>query len=307
MVNRRTVLRGVAGGLLGASLSRFSGAASGASPGIVRLNDRMAVVSGVEDNVLALSTSDGLLIVDSGSPAYTEALLDALRGLSGAGHVHTLINTHWHADQTGANEALGKAGTRIISQAKTQAWICTDHYNPVKDRYEKALPRAAWPTETFYSTGAMTAGEEHIEYGYLVEAHTDGDCYVYFRDSNVLAVGHVLSPVQDPQLDWYGGGWLGSRLDALTLLYNLANDQTRIVPAYGPPVARSSIKAEHAMLQAIYSRMVDLMLKGRSAEDIFNAGVMNGSSRTWNDPRTFVYSAFHGLWGHHYALSPTIL
>jgi glyoxylase-like metal-dependent hydrolase (beta-lactamase superfamily II) len=231
--------------LLGASLSRFAGAAAVASPGIVRLNDRMAVVSGGKDNVLAFSTGDGLLLVDSGSPGYTEALLGALRGLSGAGHVHTLINTHWHADQTGGNEALGKGGTRIISQAKTKAWISTDHYDPAADRYDKALPRAAWPTETFFSTGALTAGAEHIEYGYLIEAHTDGDCYVYFRDSNILAVGHAVSPVQDPALDWYGGGWLGSRLDALTLLYKLANDETRVVPAYGPPVPRSEIGRAH--------------------------------------------------------------
>jgi cyclase len=307
MVDRRTVLRGAVGGLVGAALSRFAGADSIAPPGIARLNDRIAVVSGVKDNVLAFSTGDGLLLVDSGSPGYKEALLGALRGLPGAGHVHTLINTHWHADQTGGNEALGKAGTRILSQAKTKAWISTDHYDPVADRYDKALPRAAWPTETFFSTGALTAGAEHIEYGYLIEAHTDGDCYVYFRDSNVLAVGHTVSPALDPALDWYGGGWLGSRLDALTLLYKLANDQTSIVPASGPPVSRAAIKAERDMLQEVFTRMVDLMLKGRSAEDILNAGVMNGLSRTWKDPKTFVYSAFHGLWGHHYALSSTIL
>ena len=79
------------------------------------------------------------------------------------------------------------------------------------------------------------------------------------------------------------------------------------MPAYGPPVSRGAIKAEHDMLQGVFTRMVDLMLKGRSAEDILNAGVMNGLVRTWQDPKTFVYSAFHGLWGHHYALSSTIL
>ena len=41
----------------------------------------------------------------------------------------------------------------------------------------------------------MKAGAESIEYGYLLEAHTRGDIYVFFRDSNVLAVGDVASPV----------------------------------------------------------------------------------------------------------------
>ena len=60
----------------------------------------------------------------------------------------------------------------------------------------------------------MKAGEEQIDYGYLVTAHTGGDIYVYFKDSNVLAVGDVASPVKDPELDWITGGWIGGRVDA---------------------------------------------------------------------------------------------
>jgi cyclase len=308
MMHRRTVLQGTLGGLVSASLARYAGAAApSVAPGVARLNREMAVVSGVKDNVVALSTEDGLLIVDSGSPGYTEVLLGALHRLSGGRRVHTLINTHWHPDQVGSNESLGKAGAKIVAQHKTWSWIATDHYNPAERRYDKALPRAAWPTETFFSTGAMTAGSEHIEYGYLVEAHTDGDCYVYFRDSNVLAVGHAAAPAADPALDWYGGGWLGGRLLALDRLYKLADDHTRVVPAYGPVVARGALKAEHDVLKVVYTRMVALMLKGYSAEEMLEAGVMRNLSRTWKDPRTFVFSAFKGLWGHQDALSPTIL
>jgi glyoxylase-like metal-dependent hydrolase (beta-lactamase superfamily II) len=307
-LDRRSLLQGTLSGLVGASIARLATAASSAqAPGIVHLNDKMAVLTGLEDNVVALSTGDGWLLVDSGSPGYTHALREGLGRLDGGANVHTLLNTHWHPDQTGSNEALGKAGATIISQAKTKAWISTEHYNPDEDRYDKAMPKEAWPTRVFYSSGTMTAGSEHIDYGYLVEAHTAGDAYYYFRDSNVLAVGHAASPVQDPQLDWYAGGWLGGRLDALTLLYQLANDQTKIVPAYGPVVLRSALKAECDMLQVIYTRMVDLVRKGYSAQDMLDAGVMKGLSRTWKDPKIFVYAAFKGLWGHEDALAPNIV
>ena len=85
----------------------------------------------------------------------------------------------------------------------------------------------------------MKAGAETIEYGYLLEAHTRGDAYVFFRDSNVLAVGDVVSPLRDPSLDWYAGGWLGGRVDAMDDLLELVDDQTRIVPAYGPVMTRA--------------------------------------------------------------------
>ncbi len=307
-MDRRSVLQGTLSGLVGASVARLASAAPAAqAPGVVHLNDKMAVLTGLEDNVVALSAGDGWLLVDSGSPGYTHALRAGLRRLDGGANVHTLLNTHWHPDQTGSNETLGKAGATIISQAKTKAWIATAHYNPDEDRYDKAMPKEAWPTRVFYSTGTLTAGSEHIDYGYLAEAHTDGDAYYYFRDSNVLAVGHAASPVQDPQLDWYAGGWLGGRLDALIHLYELANEQTQIVPACGPVVLRSALKAEHDVLQVIYTRMVDLVRKGYSAQDMLDAGVMKGLSRTWEDPKTFVFAAFKGLWGHKDALAPNIV
>ena len=306
-MDRRTVLQGTLGACVGVSLAPLAGAATSAAPNITRVTEKISVVSGVKDNVVALSTGEGLLLVDSGSPDYTDALLGAMRRLPDGGRVQTLINTHWHFDQTGSNAALGKAGAVIIAQHNTKDRIETDHYNPSEDRYDKALAKAAWPTQTFYSTGSMTAGGEHIEYGYLVEAHTDGDCYVYFRDSNVLAVGHAASPTRDPQLDWFGGGWIGGRLDALTLLHNLANEETTIVPAFGPVVSRSALEAEHQMLLLLFNRMLDLLLKGYSAQEIFDAGVMNGVGRTWSDPKKFVYDAYKGLWAHHNAVSSKLV
>ena len=64
----------------------------------------------------------------------------------------------------------------------------------------------------------MNAGGERIDYGYLIEAHTSGDIYVFFRESNVLAVGDVASPARDPELDYFTGAWLGGRVDAMTRL-----------------------------------------------------------------------------------------
>jgi cyclase len=306
-MDRRTLLQGTLGGLVGLSLAPLACALNSSAPSVAHLNDRLAVLSAGEDNVVALSSPDGLLLVDSGSPGATEALLAQLRLLPGGGHVRTLINTHYHADQTGGNEALGRAGVAIIAHAKTKEWLATEHYDPQADRYERAAPKAAWPTQVFYSTGAMSAGGEHIEYGHLVSAHTEGDCYVYFRDSNVLAVGHVASPAADPQLDWFAGGWLGGRLDALALLYKLADDRTQIVPAFGPVVSRSELKSELDVLQTVYTRMTDDLRKGFSAQDMLDAGVLNGLPRTWVDPKKFVYDAFKGLWGYQDTIAPNIV
>ena len=40
-------------------------------------------------------------------------------------------------------------------------------------------PKAAWPNTTFYTTAKMNFGKEEVRYGYLGQAHTDGDIYVF--------------------------------------------------------------------------------------------------------------------------------
>jgi glyoxylase-like metal-dependent hydrolase (beta-lactamase superfamily II) len=163
----------------------------------------------------------------------------------------------------------------------------------------KALPAAAQPTVTFRSGAVMTAGEESIEYGYLLEAHTRGDIYVFLRDSNVLAVGDVASPLRDPALDWYAGGWLGGRVDAMDDLLELANDETRIVPAYGPVMSRAQLQAERDMMMHLYERTTFLVTKGHSAEDMLNVGVMDEVERKFDDPYRFLYDVAKGHWAHY--------
>ncbi|NIW24052.1 MAG: MBL fold metallo-hydrolase, partial [Gammaproteobacteria bacterium] len=211
-VSRRTVLGGAAAGLSLAAFSRYGFAQ--ASPAVVSVAGDIAMLTGLGGNILVRPTSAGQVLVDSGSAQSSEALLEALRVLPGTGRVHTLFNTHWHLDQVGGNTVIGQAGATIVAHEKTRAHLATDYYVPAEDRYEKAQPVEAHPTETFFSDGEILIDGERVEYGHLVEAHTDGDIYVYFRDANVLAAGDAVSPMKDPELDWFGGGWLGGRAEA---------------------------------------------------------------------------------------------
>jgi glyoxylase-like metal-dependent hydrolase (beta-lactamase superfamily II) len=306
MTSRRTLLQGAAG-LAAFSLPPLARVAfAAAAPRVAPVTDRVAAVSGAGGNVLVLSTGAGKVLVDSGAAASSHALLATLAKLPG-GPVRTLFNTHWHSDQIGGNETFGNAGARIIAHEKTRARLATGYYLPASDRYTKPLPAKALPTESFYTHGRTLIGGERIEYGYLLEAHTDGDIYVHFRDANVVAVGCAVSPARDPALDWFGGGWLGGRVDALKRLLELGDEKTRFVPAYGAPVGRAAVQAEHDLMRKLFERMVDLIRKGDGPEDMLAAGVMDGLGRTFEEPLKFVYAAEKGLWAHNKTLSPDIV
>jgi glyoxylase-like metal-dependent hydrolase (beta-lactamase superfamily II) len=139
-----------------------------------------------------------------------------------------------------------------------------------------------------------------------MEAHTSSDIYV-FRNSLLLAVGDIASPVRDPELDYFTGAWIGGRVDAMDKLLKLSDRETHIVPGYGPVMSRAEFQSERDMMSAIYDRTVDRVREGDSAEDMLKAGVMNGLTRTFKDPGKFLYDVHKGLWAHHNKLAPNVV
>jgi glyoxylase-like metal-dependent hydrolase (beta-lactamase superfamily II) len=282
------------GGLSGCQSAGPSTAHASSLP-IEKLTDRVSLITNAPGNVIALASTEGVTLVDSGSTQLAGGVRKALAGAK----VRTLFNTHYHPDQTGGNALFGKEGATIHAHKITQQWLSTDYYVPAEDRWIKALPEGARPTQTFRLKGEMATGAERVEYGYLLEAHTRGDIYVFFRDSNVLAVGDVASPLRDPVHDWYAGGWLGGRVDAMDDLIELANDETRIVPAYGPVMTRAQLQAERDMMLKLYERTTQLTTQGYSAQDMLDAGVLKEVGRTFEDPYRFLYDLAKSHWAHY--------
>jgi glyoxylase-like metal-dependent hydrolase (beta-lactamase superfamily II) len=278
-----------------------------ASNSVRKLTDNLSIVNGGGSNVVAFSSADGLVLVDTGAPNSGGSVMAALRGLGGNAKIHTVFNTHYHSAQTGNNEMFSAAGAKIVAHDRTKQWMSTDFWLPDQERYQKARPQAAWPTETFFNTASTKIGGEQIDCGYLVVAHTAGDIYVYFKNANVLAVGDVASPVNDPELDWITGGWIGGRVSAMDLLLKLGNEQTRIVPGTGPVMTYAEFKAEREMMEVVRQRLFKQIRQGDGPKDMVEGGVLKDLARTWKDPYKFLYAAARGLWGNHNKLDPDVV
>ena len=285
--------------------SALAGTLAMGFPSLLRAQaDKLTVIDGGGTNVVVFPSADGVILVDSGAPKSG----DTLRAALGSNvKVQILFNTHYHLDQTASNEMFAAAGAKIIAHEHTRQWMSTDYWVPDEDRFEKARPKAARPTETFRTTGSIQAGTEQIDFGHLPLAHTDGDIYVFFKTSNVLAAGDVASPLRDPSLDYFTGAWIGGRVDAMDTIINLTNDQTRIVPASGSVMTRAEFKAERDMMEEVRSRVWKQTLKGDSPTDMLEGGVLKGLARTWKDPYKFLYDAAKGMFAHHNKLDPSVI
>ena len=305
---RRYVLRaaigGAAGIVLGAPVRGLTAAQvlrpDTTSDGTIRLSDDLFVLRlPGEANIVAHTGPDGVLLVDGGSAAASDALMNAVADLPGGGKVHTIFNTHWHPEQTGSNERLGTAGTTIIAHENTRLWLTTDVTWPWNGRRFTRLPEVAQPNKTFYTTGELRSG---IRYGYIPDAaHTDGDLYVYFPEQNVLAVGDAVSGEGWPVVDWTTGGWIGGMVGGVQRLLTLSNAETRIVPARGPVLGFADLEAQYKMYATVYTRLTQLLNKGRGPSEAVAAQPTKEFDAQMGNPDEFVRRAFESLWAY---LSP---
>jgi cyclase len=298
--DRRSFLKAAVAGAAGVSLSlRAFGRPEPEPIVVVPLSDNIVQITGAGGNVVALTGPDGVVLIDSGVEERSKDLLKAVEKLPGGKSIHTLINTHWHWDHTGGNERLGKEKVKIIAHENTRLWLGADFYCDWQDnRHYTPRPKVALPTETFYTSGKMTANGQDIVYGYLPRAHTDSDIYVFFPKANVLVAGGLVSVGEYPILDYTTGGWIGGMADASKALGGIANKDTRIVPGIGPVQTYADLQAQSDMLQTMRERLVGLMRKGIGTDDLAANPPTQEFNAKWGDPKLFLANAYHGLWGH---------
>jgi cyclase len=302
IISRRSFVRSTAGVSASAALASLPSVSWCAAPAsklaVQSLGPRIALITGGAANVLALGSDEGALLIDGGARADSSTLLPLAMSAVASSKVHTLINTHWHPEQTGSNETLGKQGARIIAHENTRLWLTRKIIVDWASKPFPAMPKIAQPNKSFYTTEALEFGGEQISLGHLGQAHTDGDIHVYLPKANILIAGGVASGAGWPLMDWQTGGWIGGLVGAQDRLLKIGNDDTRIVPANGPILSRKDLLAQRTMTFTIYDRLVKQLTKGMGPDEAYASGPAKEFEAQWGDSKTFVLSAFRSLWGH---------
>jgi glyoxylase-like metal-dependent hydrolase (beta-lactamase superfamily II) len=294
---RRDLLRQAAA-LAGAALLPAPLAAQGAALETARLSPRMSAIVGPNATVLAADSDDGVVLVDGGHASWAEALLQTVERLYLGKPVRALFNTHWHEEQTGANRVLGERGVEIVAHENTKLWLGTEVWVRWSDKKYPPLPKAAQPTTSVYDPGRMTIGGRAIEYGWARDAHTDGDLFLFFPDENVLVAGGFVSNTTWPIIDWWTGGWTVGMLNGFDRLLEVANERTRVVPAVGPVMTFSELKAQQTMYLTVFERIHGLLIKALGVDEVLAAKPTAEFDARYGDPTQFVTLALQSTWGH---------
>jgi glyoxylase-like metal-dependent hydrolase (beta-lactamase superfamily II) len=304
--------------LLAACLATAAGRAQQGAPpagaGLLRVqgNVHMLVVSGM--NIAVQVGNDGVLLVDTATEASAQQVIAAIRTLSDK-PIHTIVNSHVHADHTGGNDALVKmrgtgapqpvrvmaqnnvllrlqAGSAPVTGFRLNAVITV----PINNTYDT-------PTRDFYLNG------ESIILYHAPAAHTDGDSIVHFRGSDVLAVGDLYTPDRYPFIDVANGGSVQGLIAALNRVLELTvparfqEGGTYVIPGHGRLSDEADVVEYRDMVTIIRDRVQDLISKRRTWDQVRTArpsrdydpeyGMPTGPS----SPDQFVEAIYRSLGG----------
>jgi len=277
-------MKNLFGGFLLAALAAFAQAP--AQLHTIHVQGNVYMITGAGGNVTAQIGKDGILLVDTGLAANADALLAEVRKLS-PGPIRYIINTHVHPDHVGGNEKLGAAGKTVaggnvtgdIGDAAVGAAIIANEAlmnrmsspGPNDPKY----PSKAWPTDTYFTPRKkMFFNGEAIEILHIPNGHTDGDSIVFFRRSDVIAMGDDFVTNGYPVIDLDRGGSIDGLLKALNTAIDISVPEdkqeggTYLIPGHGRVADQADLVEYRDMTTIIRDRIRDGIKKGQTLAQV---------------------------------------
>lgn len=241
-------------------------------------------LEGQGGHVVVSAGDDGVVMIDDQFAPLTDRIIAAIRTIS-SDEIKFLINTHVHPDHTGGNENIGRLGIPIMARDR------------VRVRLMASLPELALPVVTFSDDITLHLNDEDMEVITLPPAHTDGDSFIYFRGSDVMAAGDVFRTVAFPVIDTNNGGTLDGTIEALAAIAGLAGPDTQIVPGHGVVSTREDVIEFRDMVIDVKARVAAMVARGMSYEQVAAADPTAPYNAKWGDPERFLTAVYAELGG----------
>lgn len=239
------------------------------------------MLEGSGGNIGVLTGEDGVIMIDDQFAPLSDKITTAINDLSDQ-PVKYLLNTHWHGDHTGGNANFGKKGAIIVAQNNVRERLSTEQTNKAFNRTTPPSPQEAWPQITFEEEMTIHLNGESVMLVHVHNAHTDGDAFVYFMDSNVLHMGDCFFNERFPYIDLGSGGSIDGAISAVQTALMLSNHATVIIPGHGKLAHKADLLKYYTMLETMKDRVIDAMEKGQSIDDM-KAGNLGEGFESWGD------------------------
>jgi cyclase len=272
------------------------------------LGDNCYMLQGDGGNITVAVAKDGIIMVDGQYAPLHDKIKAAIEAISRQ-PIKYLVNTHYHDDHTGGNEAFAKDGVTIVSQINVRNRLAAGTTNGLTGARIPPAPQAALPSDTYTNFSKIRLRGRVADLKHIPNAHTDGDTYVWFKTANVLSTGDTYTNGLYPNIDFANGGHINGMIAATDAYLKLANAKTRIVPGHGPLADRAALMEYRTMLVTARERMTKLVKDGKSEDEVVAAKPFADLDAKWapTEPasRNFVRVVYHSLAGKNEPRRPS--
>ena len=224
---------------------------------------------------------DGVLLVDTGTSEASEAVLTAIRQITTA-PIRLIINTSDQGQHTGGNITLGQNGSRLTTNnagdtnGETPGAAIIAREEVMIRMIVTGVEDCGWPNRTyaFYPRLTLSFDGEGIRITHMQNAITDGDSFVYFRNSDVVSTGDIFNTDRYPPIDLQRGGSINGVVAALNELLEITipalknEGGTYVVPGHGRIADEADVSEYRDMVTIIRDRIQTYVERGMSLEEI---------------------------------------
>jgi glyoxylase-like metal-dependent hydrolase (beta-lactamase superfamily II) len=259
-------------------------------------------IFGAGGNITVQIGDEGVLVVDTGTAEMAPEVREEIRRLAGDRPIRYVITTHFHDDHTGGNVVLA-------NEPEQRAAILA-HENVGLRLIESGAEAGTLIMDTFYGDSKeIYFNGEPIEIIHVPAAHTDGDSIVFFRGSDVISAGGVISTTSFPSFNVGQGGSANGLLAALNRILDITVAETRgqggtiVVPGHGRLYDETDVAEYRDMLTIIRDRIQSAIDKGESLREVLRerpaldySGIYDASGGPWTT-EAFIEAVYQDLGG----------
>ena len=217
------------------------------------------MLQGFGGNIGVSIGDDGVFVIDDDIAPLAPKVVAAIGSLTDR-PVDFLINTHWHGDHTGANQALAASGAIIVAHDNVRVRMAADG--------PKQSPDDALPVITFSDNVRFYFNGLEIHASHPVNAHTDGDAVIQFVGLDIVHAGDIMFNGLFPFIDLDSGGSIDGYITALEALNQMVGPDTVIISGHGPIANKADVNAKLAMLKDCKDIINKLIGEGMTLEQI---------------------------------------
>jgi glyoxylase-like metal-dependent hydrolase (beta-lactamase superfamily II) len=228
------------------------------------------VLYGAGGNIGLCSGPDGALLIDDQYAPLSSKILAAVKTVNDV-PLRWVVNTHWHGDHTGGNEAMVTAGATLIAHDRVRQRLMEGQDNKLFNRKVEPAPAKALPMITFNdSTTLHVNGEDAVAF-HVAPAHTDGDVVVWFPKANVVHMGDTFFSSFYPIIDLDSGGSIDGLISTSERVLAKIDGATRVIPGHGQVSDKAGLQKYHDMLVGVRAAVAKLVKQKKSLDEVVAA------------------------------------